>query len=160
MRSVHPARRADRAGRVAPASPRHPSAAGSPAPPVAGGGAFTPRAAAWPVGISLVWLGLGWRSPQVTYHLALLLGAAGWPLALRLRARRAVPPLTAAVAAGAGLALTLATGLVLAVTGALGGPSLWHGSGALETPLLAMVGAAWGWRAATRPRVGLLGVLT
>lgn len=64
MRSARPAR-ADGAGRVAPADPRDPPAAGNTARLAAGGGAF-PRGAAWPVAISLAWVLLALRSSDVT----------------------------------------------------------------------------------------------
>jgi hypothetical protein len=88
-----------------------------------------------------------------------LLVAAAWPVALRIRAKRAIVTREAAVAATAGLALTLVTALVLALAGALGGPSVWHGSGALETLIVAVAGAAWGWRIAARRRAGVLALL-
>lgn len=48
------------------------------------------------------------------------------------------------MAAADGLAITLAGASVLAVAGSLSGPSVWHGSGALESVVFAGVGAAWG----------------
>lgn len=146
----------DRAGPAAPVGRRNPPPAGDPAASAAGA-TSTLRGAALPIAVGAAWLALGLRSPHVTYHLAPVLGAASWPAALRVRHRAPAPAARAALAAGGGLGITLAVALVLAWQGALGGPSLWHGSGALETPLLAGIGALWGWRAASRPRPGLLG---
>ncbi len=117
------------------------------------------RDAAWPVGIAAAWVALALRSPQVTYHVAPFLVAASWPAVLRLRNDGSVPPRLAAATAAASLAAALGATLLLALTGALSGPSVWHGSGALETQLFAAAGAVWGWRAAARRRPGLLGRL-
>lgn len=156
MRPARPAARAKRADRVIPTGPRDPSAADVSAAPAAEGDASR-RGAVWPIAVSVVWLALALRSPHVTYHLAPFLAAASWPVALRLRGRAPVPAHRASTVAAGGLGLTLVAAFVLAVGRALGGPSVWHGSGALETPVVAVVGAAWGWRAATRHRLGLLG---
>lgn len=127
--------------------------------PAAEGGARWPRAAVWSVAICLGWGALAARSPDVTYHLAPFAAASAWPVAARL-AHREPLRFRAAIAIVAGsLALTLATALVLAADGRLGGPSVWHGSGALETVLASIGGAAWGWRVATRARPGLVGRL-
>lgn len=148
------------AGAVSPTGRRDPSAAGGSAAPATEGGASWRRTAPWPVAICVGWAALATRSPDVTYHLAPLAAAAAWPLRARL-ARHVRLPIRAATAAAAGsLALTLATALALAAVGHLSGPSLWHGSGALETVLAAIVGATWGWRVATRARPGLIGRLT
>jgi hypothetical protein len=64
----------------------------------------------------------------------------------------------AAIVAGIGLTITLSAAVVLALNGALAGPSLWHGSGAIEAPLLAIAGGLWGWRMASRRRAGILRV--
>lgn len=152
-----PVSRAEGAGRSVPAGPRDPSAAGVPAAPVAGGRAII-RGALWPVIVTAVWLLLAFRSQHVTYHLAPLLAAAAWPTWLR-RTTRVAAPAGAALAATGGLAITLAGAFVLAVTSSLSGPSLWHGSGALESVAFATIGGAWGWRAATRKRPGVLGLV-
>lgn len=138
---------------------RDPSAAGGSAASAAEGGARWLNAAVWPVAICVGWAALAVRSPDVTYHLAPLAAASAWPAAARLAHQRPLPlRLAIAIVAGS-LALTIATALLLAATGRLGGPSVWHGSGALETVLASIAGAGWGWRVATRTRPGLVGRL-
>lgn len=116
--------------------------------------------ALWPVAICLGWAALASRSPHVTYHLAPLAAAAAWPVSARLGQRGPLTTRAANVVTVGGLVLTLVTALVLAIGGSLGGPALWHGSGALETVLAAAIGASWGWRVATRRRRGLVGFLS
>lgn len=117
------------------------------------------RGAVWPSGLALAWVALALRSPHVTYHLAPLLVAASLPVVLRLRSDGPVRSRVATRAALTGLGAALGAAALLAFNAALSGPALWHGSGALETPLVAAAGAAWGWRTATRRRTGLLGRL-
>lgn len=158
MRSARPAARAERAGHILRAGSRDPSAAGVPAAPTAEGGGSL-AGAAWPLAVGVAWLVLAFRSPHVTYHIAPFLAAASWPAVLRVRSRAPVAVGRAAIAAAGALGVTLVVASTLAVGGALGGPSVWHGSGALETPLVAAAGTIWGWRAAVRHRGGVLGLL-
>jgi len=137
---------------------RDPLAAGGSAAPTAGGGALC-APGAWTIAICLGWAVLAIRSPDVTYHLAPFAAASAWPVASRLALGRAIRRETALAIVASALSLTLVTVLVLAAAGRLGGPSVWHGSGALETVVLALLGAAWAWRVATRDRPGLIGRL-
>lgn len=111
---------------------------------------------ALPLAISCAWLALALRAPHSTFHLAPFLAAASWPIALRRRSHHVAPAGAAAMVAAGSLLITLVAAATLGLEGALGGPSIWHGSGALEALLLAPLGAAWGWRAATRRHLGLL----
>lgn len=141
-------------GPVSPTGRRDPSAAGGSAAPTAEGGT---RPALWTLAICIAWGALALRSPNITYHLAPFAAASAWPIAARLQHRAALPRRPAAAIVAGSLAFTLATVLVLATTGSLDGPSVWHGSGALETMLAPVAGAAWGWRVASRARPGLVG---
>jgi hypothetical protein len=114
---------------------------------------------AWPVLIGAAWAVLAMRSPTVTYHLAPFLVAAAGPVATRVSAGTRLASRAAAWSTTVSLGVALVVTGWLAVAGALAGPALWGGSGAIETPIFAVVGGTWGWRAATRSQPGLLGLL-
>ena len=158
MRSARSAARAEGAGHP-PAGPRHPPAVGLPNP-TAGTGAVLAASAAWPLAICVVWAALALRSPQATYHLMRFVASAAWPVSVRLAIGAPLARRMAVALAGGSLALTLAAAAVLGLAGALSGLSLWHGNGALETPLAAAAGAVWGWRVAARSGRGIVGRLT
>lgn len=120
---------------------------------------ITWRGLLWPAAVCLIWTALAARSPHVTYHLAPVIAGAAGPVAVRMQARSRLSRGSASLIALAGLGITMAAQLGLGSAGWLAGPSLWHGSGALETPMAAGVGAAWGWRVAVRRRRGVLGRL-
>lgn len=153
-----PLSRAEGARRSVSAGPCDPSAIGVPAAPVAGGRTVA-RAGLWSASVTAVWLVLAFRSPHVTYHLAPFVAAAAWPVSLRWVIGAPVPLRAAVVAAAGGLAVTLLGVFVLAIRGSLSGPSVWHGSGAAESLLLAVGGTLWGWRAAMRRRPGVLSLV-
>lgn len=115
------------------------------------------RGAPWlsSVAVAGVWVVLALRSPTVTYHLVPGLAAAVWPLVARIRSGPASVT-TAARAAAGGLGVALVATAVLAAAGALDGPTLVGGSGAVEAVLVAVAGSLWGARTMSRPRPGLV----
>jgi hypothetical protein len=109
--------------------------------------------AAASAGLALVWLGLSWWHPALTYHFGPPLAAAAWPVLLRARLRRPAQRGAALAAVGGGLLAALAALAVAVAAGWLRGPTLiGRGSVPGEEVLLAVAAAAWGWRVATRRR--------
>lgn len=101
--------------------------------------------------VAVLWVVLAVRTPTTTYHLAPLLMAAAGPVTRRRLTGRPVPSRAALAVAGTGLAITVATTVVLAWLGLLAGPDLTGGTApVVETMLLAVSGAAVGWWLARR----------
>jgi hypothetical protein len=103
--------------------------------------------------VTLVWLGLSWWHPAVTYHFGPPLAALAWPMTVRARVHGPTGRRTALTAAGYGLLAAMA-GLGIAMAAHwLRGPTLigW-GSVPAEEVVLSVVAAAWGWRVAERRR--------
>ncbi len=89
-----------------------------------------------PVGFAMLWAVLGLAAQDVTFHLAPLIVAAAAPVPSRHR-RLAW--------AAVGLALAVGVAMLLAVAGAMTGPSLVPFGGALlESMMLAVAGAGVG----------------
>lgn len=98
--------------------------------------------------IAVAWVALAIWRPTVTYHLAPFLVAGAWPYFLRNGPLR-VANIDAMRAAAAGLALSVATALVLVGLDLMRGPTLWdRGHAMLEVIPIALVGAATGYRIA------------
>lgn len=107
------------------------------------------------VTVTTVWTVLALRHPTLTYHVAPLLTAAAWPVVARVTRGRATMALGLRAAGGGLLVAVLAT-VELRSLDALRGPALIGGSATTEALLGAAVGAAWGARAITRRRPGLV----
>lgn len=107
------------------------------------------------VTVTTVWTGLALRHPTLTYHLAPVLAAAAWPLVARAIRGRTSAAVGVRTAGGGLLVATLATA-ELHTLDALRGPALIGGSATTEALLGAVAGAAWGARAVTRAKPGLL----
>lgn len=108
--------------------------------------------------VAVVWMGLAWRSPTLTYHFAPLIGGVVGPLSLRSQGR-ADAALTQKVG-GIVLAMLGGVTLLLELAGRQEGPNFLHSGPAWpEAVLFAVVGVAIGVRAASRERPGLLGSL-
>ena len=108
-------------------------------------------------GFGLIWLLLASTWTDRHFHLMPFAVATAWAYA-----RRAVrgEPLTVnggLVSAAGGLAIALVTIFELDTSGLLNGATLWGGTQlAAESVAVALLGAAWGWRVATRAGRGLL----
>jgi hypothetical protein len=103
--------------------------------------------------IGAVWMLLAVWHPTTTYHLGPALVAAAWPLTLRRRDRNGRAPWQAVVLSVlGGAAVVVAVIALLAARGAMAGPTLFGGHGAVvEALLTTAVGAAFGgWRAMRR----------
>lgn len=108
--------------------------------------------------VGLVWAVLAWRSPNLTYHFAPLIGAAVGPLSLRSqgRADAALTKKTGAVV----LAMMLGLTLFLELAGRQEGPNFFEvGPAWPEAVLFSAIGVFVGTRAASRENPGLLGGL-
>ena len=109
-------------------------------------------------GVCVVWFFLAARRPELHYHFAPLIAAALWPLSLRSNGR-ATSQDARKGGIGATVLVLATTGLIL-VTGNMDGPNFLHrGPAWPEAVLFALIAAAWGTRAASRKRPGLLGYL-
>ncbi|MEE9415543.1 MAG: hypothetical protein V3V01_09680 [Acidimicrobiales bacterium] len=105
---------------------------------------------------AVLWLGLALRTPTSTFHFAPLIVAGVWPVVRRSMGRRLETVEAAKVAVASG-GLALLVGLTLLIADSLKGPSLWSEDDAfLEVVLFAILGAAFGFRVASRSRPGLL----
>jgi hypothetical protein len=108
--------------------------------------------------VSVVWILLARRSPELHYHFAPIIAATIWPLSLRSRGQRDLRvSLEGAIGAGV---LTMLTTLGLRIAGYLDGPNFLHrGPAWPEALLFAVLGAAIGAWTAHRRRPGILGSL-
>lgn len=105
------------------------------------------------------WVGLALRSPGVTYHVAPLIAAGAGPALTRGVFARDRKRLLLAIGF-ASTALVAVVGALLAATGHLEGPTLWHSRPATSEALgFALLGGAWGTRVAMRQRAGVVGRL-
>lgn len=100
--------------------------------------------AGWSFATAAGWLALALTNPGTTYHLAPLLTALAWPLAVARSPRRSprVSPGLLAVAGSAALAAAVLGVLVLA--GALDGPALIGSSARAESLVMISVGTTIG----------------
>ena len=108
--------------------------------------------------VAVAWIVLAWRSPNLTYHFAPLVGAAVGPLSLRTQGRAdgALTQKTGAIV----LAMMLGVTLLLELAGRQEGPNfLEMGPAWPEAVLFAAIGVFVGTRAASRENPGLLGGL-
>ena len=85
--------------------------------------------AAVSVAIALAWVVLASLSPTTTYHFAPLVATIAAPALGRYRAGHALGIRSAVLLAVAGAAATSIAALALAMTGRLGGPTLWGTAG-------------------------------
>jgi hypothetical protein len=103
------------------------------------------------------WVLLAAVNGGATYHFAPLVVAASWGAGQRWTAGGAVGGQLGTVAAVGGALVAVAATVLLAVAARLDGPTLRGGGSALvETLLFTALGAALGYRFATRRRGGLL----
>ena len=134
-----------------------------PAPPdsagLSAGATGKPRVYALAVGaaasaaLALIWLGLSWWHPHVTYHFGPPLAAAAWPIVLRARLRQRPSRNDVLAAVAGGFIVALAALAVAIAAGWLKGPTLiGRGSVPAEELVLAIIAALWGWRVAARRR--------
>ncbi len=109
-------------------------------------------------GVCVVWFFLAARNPTLHYHFAPLIAAVLWPLSLRSSGRASVKE---ARTGGIGAAtLVLVTTGIIVLVGNMDGPNFLHAGPAWpEAVLFALIAAAWGTRAASREKPGLLGAL-
>lgn len=105
------------------------------------------------LGLAVVWAFLAARSPGVTYHFAPMLIAGAWA-AIDGLSEAGSTPRRAVNQALAGLAVAVATTIILSAKGDLEGPVFWDHSDAapvvLENVLFAMLGAVIGLAVAVR----------
>lgn len=105
------------------------------------------------------WVALAVRSPGVTYHFAPLIAAGAGPALARGILPTDRRPLLFAIGF-ASTAFVFVVGALLASTGHLEGPTLWHTRPAtFEAFGFALIGGSWGTRVALRERPGLVGRL-
>ena len=115
------------------------------------GGAFAAVVAAG------LWIALAVRTPTNTFHFAPIIVAVVGPVSRRMTDGGPLLRRKGLVVAGAGGALAILTGVGLAVTGNLEGPTLWSDDGALaEVVLFALAATLYGFRVVTRERSGVL----
>jgi hypothetical protein len=108
-------------------------------------------------GFGLVWLVLASTWTDRHFHLMPFAVAASWSYARRAEGGEPLTAKGGLASAAGGLAIALVTIFELDLTGRLNGATLWGGSElAAESVAVALVGAAWGWRVATRDSRGLL----
>ena len=103
--------------------------------------------------LALIWLGLSWWHPHVTYHFGPPRAAAAWPIVLRARLRRRPSRNDVLAAVAGGFIVAMAALAVAVAEGWLRGPTLiGRGSVPAEEVVLAIIAALWGWRVAARRR--------
>jgi hypothetical protein len=94
--------------------------------------------------VSLIWVGLAWRTPTSTFHFAPLIAGAVGPYAAKSRTG-AVSPFRALRLASAGMAALAVAIAFLATADRLQGPTFWSADGAeVEAVLFAGLGALAG----------------
>lgn len=96
--------------------------------------------------MSVLWLLMATAHPTTTYHFAPFVAAAAWPVLRRLRVGARLSAVPAGVAVAGAAAFAVLTTMVLAVQGALHGPTLLDTHGA---EIEALTGVALGAGAGT-----------
>ena len=71
-----------------------------------------------------LWALLAWINPETTYHLAPVIAVAASPVVSRMLAEKPLTARVAALTVGVGLALTIASAIVISAVGWMRGPSI------------------------------------
>ena|SRR5215472_2170852 len=136
------------------AKPAPPESAGLPAGATGKPGVHAHAAgAAASAALALIWLGLSWWHPHLTYHFGPPLAAATWPIVLRARLRQRPGRNDVLAAVAGGFIVAMAALAVAVAEDWLRGPTLvGRGSVPAEEVALAIIAALWRWRVAARRR--------
>ena len=111
------------------------------------------RAVLISLGLALLWVVVAFLRSGTTFHLAPILVAAAFPVAVSYESRDQISTLHLALASVIGLAISLVATLILTTADMMTGPSLLPSGGAVtEAVVFSLIGAIGGFVIATLRR--------